>query len=455
MNQRSSYDSYRGVFRTCGIRNILDRIIYNDNYDKIDKSLTDCNVGCRKKRNIRDNLFVLNAVVNNVKQGKSEPIDAVVYDVTKCFDSLWLKECVNDLYEAGLNNDKLPLLFKTNKDAKVAVRTPSGTTDLLNISETVMQGTVWGGLMCTTTMDQLGKQVYKNDSLIYKYKGEVAVPPLEMVDDIVTVSKCGDTSSTLNETVNTFIEQKKLKLNTKKCAKMHIGKKCKKCPNLTVHGEEMQTSNKEKYLGDYINTLGNTRDTLAARIIRGNAIFVEIRSILSEIPLGTRRAEIGLALREAWFVNGCLYNSEVWSNLAAQDVQKLEAIDNKILRHILGAHSKVPTEFLHLETGTLSISSVIAVRRMCYLQTILKRHKSELIRRVYFAMKNKPVKGDWIELVERDFESINETIDEDQIENQTEKEFKKKIKDKVRQSAFRTHLKDISPATCSTISKPV
>ena len=199
----------------------------------------------------------------------------------------------------------------------------------------------------------------------------------------------------------------------------------------------MQTSNKEKYLGDYINTLGNTRDTLAARIIRGNAIFVEIRSILSEIPLGTRRAEIGLALREAWFVNGCLYNSEVWSNIAAQDVQKLEAIDNKILRHILGAHSKVPTEFLHLETGTLSISSVIAVRQMCYLQTILKRHKSELIRRVYFAMKNKPVKGDWIKLVERDFESINETIDEDQIENQTEKEYKKKIKDKVRQSAFR------------------
>ena len=43
-------------------------------------------------------------------------------------------------------------------------------------------------------------------------------------------------------------------------------------------------------------------------------------------------------------------------------------------------------------------------------------------------MKNKPVKGDWIKLVERDFESINETIDEDQIENQTEKEYKKKIK---------------------------
>ena len=119
---KSSYDSYRGVFRTCVIRNILDRLIYNDTYDMIDKSLTDCNVGCRKKRNIRDNLFVLNAILNDVKQGKCEPIDAVVYDVTKCFDSLWLKECINDLHEAGLNDDKLPLLFKTNENAKIAIK---------------------------------------------------------------------------------------------------------------------------------------------------------------------------------------------------------------------------------------------------------------------------------------------------------------------------------------------
>ena len=223
--------------------------------------------------------------------------------------------------------------------------------------------------------------------LHHKYKGEVAVPPLEMVDDVVTISKCGAT--TLNNTVNAFIEKKKLRLNSKKCAKMHIGKRCLNCPNLKVHGEEMSSSSKEKYLGDFINTSGNTKDTLAARITRGNAIVAEIKSLLNEIPLGTRRTEIGLALREAWFINGCLFNSEVWFNTAAQDIQKLEIIDNQILRHILGAHSKVPIEFLHLETGTLDISSVMAVRRMCYLQTILKRHESELVKRVYNSMKKK------------------------------------------------------------------
>ena len=42
------------------------------------------------------------------------------------------------------------------------------------------------------------------------------MPPLEMVDDVVTISKCGATAIALNRTVNTFIEHKKLRLNAKK-----------------------------------------------------------------------------------------------------------------------------------------------------------------------------------------------------------------------------------------------
>ena len=46
-----------------------------------------------------------------------------MYDIEKCFDALCLEECINDLYEAGLNNDKLPLLFLENQNAKVAAKT--------------------------------------------------------------------------------------------------------------------------------------------------------------------------------------------------------------------------------------------------------------------------------------------------------------------------------------------
>ena len=94
---RDSFENYRGIFRVTILRSILDRLIYNDEYPHIDKNLGDSNVGARKGRNVRDNIFVLNAVLNTATKN-NEQIDIQVYDVEKCFDALWLKECISDLY---------------------------------------------------------------------------------------------------------------------------------------------------------------------------------------------------------------------------------------------------------------------------------------------------------------------------------------------------------------------
>ena len=85
--------------------------MYNDSYHIIDENLTDRKVGARKYRNIRDNIFVLGAVMNSVINGKEEPIQIQVQDVNRCFDQLWLQETTNSLYEAGLRNPMLNLLY--------------------------------------------------------------------------------------------------------------------------------------------------------------------------------------------------------------------------------------------------------------------------------------------------------------------------------------------------------
>ena len=68
--------------------------MYDDEYENIDKNLTNCNVGSRKRRNICDNLFVINPITNSCKQNPEEPTDINVYNFFKCFDSLWLSKCV-------------------------------------------------------------------------------------------------------------------------------------------------------------------------------------------------------------------------------------------------------------------------------------------------------------------------------------------------------------------------
>ena len=240
-----------------------------------------------------------------------------------------------------------------------------------------MQGTVWAGLMCTCSMDKLGKLAYSDTALLYKYKDKVEVPPLQMVDDVITASKCGNQVISTNAAVNMFTNLKKLKLSETKCSRLHIGKnKCDNCASISVNEEDIKESHKEKYQGDYLSDKANPAATILDRKQKGFGILSEITAILEYIPLGVRRCEIGLTLRQSWFINGTLYNSEVWCAYTIHDIKMLEMLDRKILRQILGAHAKVQSEMLHLETGAIPLSHVIAVRRFLYLQNILKKNKN-------------------------------------------------------------------------------
>ena len=311
----NEFSSYRGIFRVQALRNILELLLYYDEYPKIDSTLTECNVGCRKSRNIRDNIFVLQAILNDTKNGSKDEIDISVYDVEKCIDSLWVQECINDMFDAGVQSDKLNLLYLLNKDAQVAVKTSKGISERETISNIIMQGTVWGGMFCTTSMDKLGKLQYENEDMLYKYKGLVGVPVLEMVDDILDVKKCGNEAIKSNVLVNTFIEHKKLKMGKDKCHQIHCGKKATTCPTLKVHNDNMHQSDEESYLGDQISASANNVKTISKRRAKGYGIISDIMYVLEAIPNGKKRTKVGLELRQAWFLNSILLNMETWHNL--------------------------------------------------------------------------------------------------------------------------------------------
>ena len=111
-------------------------------------------------------------------------------------------------------------------------------TKRVNIPNIIMQGTVWGSMFCRTTIDKLSQKSYAEEILLYKYKGEVSVPPLGMVDDVLIIQKCGTTSMAMKSEVKE--QKKKLKLADNKCFNFHFGNKCGECEILYVHGEKMK-----------------------------------------------------------------------------------------------------------------------------------------------------------------------------------------------------------------------
>ena len=89
----------------------------------------------------------------------------------------------------------------------------------------------------------------------------------------------------------------------------------------------MKDSEQEKYLWEVIHQNGKQHATVVDRLSKGYGIISNIIALIDDIPLGHRRVEIGLELRQAWLINGMLYNSEIWQQLTEKDKSDLNKLD--------------------------------------------------------------------------------------------------------------------------------
>ena len=164
------------------------------------------------------------SIYNEVINGKAKSTDFQFADVIKCFDKLSYCETYNDLWEAGIQNDKFALLSKLDEKCNVNVKTPCGITGDFKLKQLIMQGSTFGSLKCVVQTDTLGKEALSEGEGIslYKYKNLIDVPPLSLVDDIMTVSNCSHQTNILNGSLNSKIESRKLRVGPEKCVKVHI-----------------------------------------------------------------------------------------------------------------------------------------------------------------------------------------------------------------------------------------
>ena len=185
--EKTDLNNDRGIFNVVKIRSLMDKLVYNDKSNIIDSNMSSSNIGGRKNRNIRDHLFVVNAILHDIKSTK-ENIDIEIFDVKKCFDKMWSSETANDIYEAGVKDDNFVLIANSNKSCQIAVKTPWGSlTPRVEFKNIEMQGGVLTPLKCSVQMDTLGLECLssvEHSKILYKYKGFVNIPPLEFVDDV-------------------------------------------------------------------------------------------------------------------------------------------------------------------------------------------------------------------------------------------------------------------------------
>ena len=142
--------------------------------------------GANKNKGTNDNLFLLRGTIDHLRYLQCG-MNIIFYDFKQCFDSIWLKDSLICLWEAGIRDEMFYLYYLINKTSSVTVYTPCGKAEPFTVNEVVKQGTCSGPTLCSISTGQYCKKEFSPFSGIYV--GNVKLGPLAFVDDIADMNK--------------------------------------------------------------------------------------------------------------------------------------------------------------------------------------------------------------------------------------------------------------------------
>ena len=349
--------------------------------------------------------MIVRAVIKEAHDQKLD-VDVIFTDIKQCFDSIWLDEATNDLYNSGVKSRNLNLLYEGNKKTRMCVETNFGKSERVELNKIVMQGSVPGGLFCSNQLSKLCNKLY-NEGNVYMYGGKIPIPPLAMVDDIAEVNICNSIEA-LDSSIktDTFIQRKKLEGQTGagKCQWVHAG--CSKCESsYKINGKEITEADTYRYLGDHV---ANIWDTLySKRLEKAHGYSITCQAMSTELSLGIQTYSIAKLLHQSMFLNGSLTNMETWPNCTVARIEMFERIEQTFLRKILQAHSKTPIESLYLELGVIPFRFHLMTRRIMYLHLVLQRDDDEITKKVVILQKEHCRNGDFYTQTKADMDYLS------------------------------------------------
>ena len=160
-------------------------------------------------------------------------------------------------------------------------------------------------------------------------------------------------------------------------------------------------------------------------------------NVLETVSFGKSYFKIAISLREAMFLSTVMTNMEVWYGVSKAEVEELEMLDRILLRNILRLPRSTPTEFLYLETGCLNIGTILKMRRINYLQYLLKSDEEKMLSQFFKTQLSFPVKDDWTEQVKMDLEDFQIGNNLDWIKSKSKNSFKRLVKKRAKEYALK------------------
>ena len=218
-----------------------------------------------------------------------------------------------------------------------------------------MQGDTWAPAMASAQVDRFGKEMMVEEpSYMYKFKGQVPIPLLGQVDDLLGISEAGYKSEQLNAFVNVKTSDKDLQFSSDKCSFMVVSKmKLKSFQKSELFVDTwrlkhisddkmiedfegkvpMNEENSFVYLGHVISKDGNNMKNIIHKQHKSIGTQKQIVKLVE--PLSIYTFESAVIYIEALLRSSILYSSEAMINMKEVEFRALEQIEESVIQNIV------------------------------------------------------------------------------------------------------------------------
>ena len=324
----------RGLFLTNIVSKTFEKIQEKESCSTFDKLQN----GGTTDRSTSDNWMILNAVLDEGRRLK-KPVYLFFADLVKCFDRLWLKDCLVDLKECGMRDRDVVMIYRLNEEAVFKVHTPAGDTEAIVVNEVVKQGTVFGSKLCCASTGKVNEGL-KIEEILYP---SVHLKAVIFVDDINGIGGKGFVEGVM-ERCKEKEDEKLWEFSTDKSNWMCVTNRKRKTDNIEVSVKQgrIEKAEKYKYLGNMVNEKGNMDDQLIHMERKVNAVVRETNKICSPGKVGKYEFEGKKLMYDSQIVPSIYFNIEAWTNMRKADVEKLKSIQGQLIRRIFGLPKCTP-----------------------------------------------------------------------------------------------------------------
>ena len=385
-------DSRRGLFLTNIISKVVEKLFKNRNKKRIDSNLSPFQCGGVKNRGIVDNLLIVNSMIAEHKGNKKDGY-LMFADLEKCFDKLWLRDCIKEVCEAGMPITEAVYLMKMNQDITAVVETPFGMTESFQVKEIVRQGTIWGPQLCGVSTDRINKM--KGDDLIKTVSGVEVKSPV-FVDDMNGMGD-GKEIENMGRKMAVLEITKKFSFNNL-CGKTEIlpltFKKRKKgnvenVPVVTVKKGQVLKTEEYKYVGDWYDGKGSNLTKIKRKMKKSNHVITEVKKVSRYEMVGEADVEVRMLLLEMIVKPTLLFNTETWIDLKQKDIKEIEKHHYQIIRKAFEQKQGTPYYGIIAETGIWPYYYTIIYKRLMLYHHLIHSDEKRIARQLVINQKER------------------------------------------------------------------